>query len=584
MSHFYSILVLLFIGVHFPFYLQSQNCCVDGNEFSVALSGSCQRILPSSGTARSGTYTIDRIRDTEGAVIELLNGDLLAVWSKFTNQGRDESAGWLVGRRSSDGGQNWGAEFPVSGVLGMQNSFSPSLLRLSNDDILLFVLAKHDHYEEDILVMRSTDDAQSWGCPVEINKGLQQAYHVMNNDRVIQLTFGPDSGRIICPVAFSPDVLKSKNPSSQFKCVTFYSDDNGTSWNKGNELIAPNGYERGIMEPAIVELINGSLMMLMRTRNGHFLKSISNDGGINWSTSVPLKVSPSGANISTPEAPCSIKRIPCTGDLLLIYNNGTSNRKQLVCRISSDDGINWGPILTLEGGTNSSLQYAYTSINFIDNNILLTYYVHTPQNAPSVPIQTIEMKFRALPISWLYKTDAGPDIQDCWMTSMVLLDAELPLNATGSWSVVSDTNYFIGNPTDPKTSFGGSNQIYTLVWTVKYNALCVVSDTVIVDLTHCGPSLSRGDEIKDIDRNNTRPRFYLQPGQLVIDNLSEFILPAEIAIYEINGKLVWKGKIPINQRRYNIDLVNQSVSKGVYFVKLVSIYKGEGIGFKILLN
>ncbi len=68
------------------------------------------------------------------------------------------------------------------------------------------------------------------------------------------------------------------------------------------------------MEPEVIELIDGRVMMIVRTQLGYIANSYSSDGGDTWSE-------PGRLSVQAPEAPATLRRIPATGDLLLIWNN-----------------------------------------------------------------------------------------------------------------------------------------------------------------------------------------------------------------------------------------------------------------------
>jgi hypothetical protein len=76
--------------------------------------------------------------------------------------------------------------------------------------------------------------------------------------------------------------------------------------------------------------------------------------------------------------------------------------------------------------------------------------------------------------------DAGPDQSICGGTSAVM-DANSPAVGTGQWSVISGTGGSFVDPTDPTTTFNGTNgTTYTLRWTIS-NGGCYSSDDVIID-------------------------------------------------------------------------------------------------------
>jgi alpha-L-rhamnosidase len=112
------------------------------------------------------------------------------------------------------------------------------------------------------------------------------------------------------------------------------------------------------IQPSILQLKDGRLQVLMRTRNGRLATSFSSDGGDSWSKVVLTDVpnNQSGTDAVTLS----------DGRHALIYNNFgtlTGTKKGVRTPVSialSDDGIHWRHWLTLEDSPIS--QYSYPAI------------------------------------------------------------------------------------------------------------------------------------------------------------------------------------------------------------------------------
>ena len=102
------------------------------------------------------------------------------------------------------------------------------------------------------------------------------------------------------------------------------------------------------------------------------------------------------------EAPSAVKRISGTDDLLVVWNNIFDphrrhwRRTPLNSAVSRDDGETWENIRFLEKETDHS--YAYPSIHFQDDEVLLTYY--STVNDPAR-----ELKIKILPVAWFYEPE-----------------------------------------------------------------------------------------------------------------------------------------------------------------------------------
>jgi sialidase-1 len=154
---------------------------------------------------------------------------------------------------------------------------------------------------------------------------------------------------------------------SKGRLWSYYSDDNGKTWNSGTEVPTPDSIIT--QEPGVVELKNGDIMMFIRASSNCQLISFSKDKGKSWSMA-------QRSNISSPLSPASIKRIPGRKDLLLVWNNNDGQNQLIKGRrtpfniaISKDDGKTWGHMKTLEDDTDG--WYCYTAIHFVGNDVLL---------------------------------------------------------------------------------------------------------------------------------------------------------------------------------------------------------------------
>lgn len=333
-------------------------------------------------------------RNSEGDFIQLRDGRLLLVYSKFIGTG-DHAPAELVGRYSSDGGRTWGHDDVqvIARQPGEANLMSVSLLRLQDDRIALFYVQKYGSppdskypYLDYILMRTTTDEGFTWSEPVFVVPNDEPGYRVLNNDRVVQLK----SGRLVVPVAvhYVPGWSKWKD-SAQILC--YLSDDQGRTWRPSKSTLQSKLLAQ---EPGVVELKDHGLLMFCRSRDCQ-LVSRSHDGGDTWSRLKRSKISQPTAS------PASIERIPATGHLLLVWNNGADplaiakpvGRRPFTAAISEDDGATWQHVRNL--GTDPQGWYCYTAIEFVDDFVLLAHSEYPRLNS---------LQVTRLPVSWLYES------------------------------------------------------------------------------------------------------------------------------------------------------------------------------------
>ena len=274
------------------------------------------------------------------AVIASAKGTLLA-FCEGRKEGRGDSGNIdLVLRRSSDGGQTWGAlqlvaddgpntignPCPVverrSGVIWLPVTHN---LGSDKEDA---IKAGTGQGTRTVWVCKSTDDGLTWSKPVEITstvKPKEWSWYATGPGNAIQLS----SGRLLVPCdhrVLGSDVLRSH---------VIYSDDLGENWKLGGVL------DDKTNECAVVELSDGSLLLNMRSYHGKKCRAIatSHDGGLTWSE---VKLDPA---LPDPVCQGSLIRYSTRAaqgmNRLLFSNPASTKREKLTVRLSLDEGRTW---------------------------------------------------------------------------------------------------------------------------------------------------------------------------------------------------------------------------------------------------
>jgi len=180
-------------------------------------------------------------RNGEGDFIQLADGRLVFVYSRFLESGSDFAASDLAARFSSDQGLTWTSEDKV--VVpneGKMNTMSASLLRLQSGRIALFYLRKHSLADCRLYMRVSTDESETWSEPTLCIPDA--GYYVVNNDRVVQLP----NGRLVVPAA-SPaerefryiDGNSDRIHPSREEAMCYLSDDEGRTWRRSRSVVKP---------------------------------------------------------------------------------------------------------------------------------------------------------------------------------------------------------------------------------------------------------------------------------------------------------------------------------------------------------
>jgi hypothetical protein len=138
-------------------------------------------------------------RNSEGSFIDLENGDILFVYSRYGSYCADDnSPADLYACISHDSGDSFGEPYPLiycRDIPKATNIMSVTLRRMKNRDIGLFFLAKTGDTVCLPYLMRSHDEGKSWTEPILCCD--RTGYFVVNNDRIERTK----SGRLIVPCA-----------------------------------------------------------------------------------------------------------------------------------------------------------------------------------------------------------------------------------------------------------------------------------------------------------------------------------------------------------------------------------------------
>jgi sialidase-1 len=359
-------------------------------------------------------------RNSEGDFIELKDGRILFIYTHFTGSNDDNASAHLASRVSADAGKTWSDKDEVvvsnEGAEDQGNVMSVSLLRLHDGRIALFYLRKRrlpsskagnwGAFDCRPVMRISTDEAKTWGPPKMCIPDAEIGFHVLNNSRVVQLK----NGRLVMPIARHDDPTMPDNFNHSPRTSCWLSDDNGTSWHQSKTVLtgkhSPQDHVRdaALQEPGVVELKDGRLMMFCRTHIGYAYISFSGDQGETWSLDRPMP------GVLAALAAPAIKRIPKTGDLLMVWDDHsmvtTTNhpfygkRTPYTVAISRDEGRTWEKVKNIEDDPNG--WYCYTAMDFVGDHVLLAHCAGQRDLTKNLSgLETIQMT--RFSVDWLYK-------------------------------------------------------------------------------------------------------------------------------------------------------------------------------------
>jgi hypothetical protein len=211
----------------------------------------------------------------------------------------------------------------------------------------------------ELWAVRSTDGGQTWSDAQQLLPGYNADFMGFIQTR---------SGDLVATVHHLDPDLK------RWISCAFVSSDLGVSWSQSNWIdLGGRGHHDGALEPTVVELRDGRLMMLIRTNLDRFWRAYSSDGGRSWRTIEPT-------DIDASSAPAWLARL-ASGRLVLAWNRSDSERKgawprnergasfsavaaswhreELAVAFSEDDGASWSKPQVVAAEDDGALAYPY---------------------------------------------------------------------------------------------------------------------------------------------------------------------------------------------------------------------------------
>lgn len=300
-------------------------------------------------------------------IAELENGDLVAAYFGGSYEGCPDVCIWVS--RKTQGSGEWSPPVKAAdGVLGdtlRKACYNPVLQLMPNGELWLFFKIGSCVADWSGWLTKSLDGGKTWSQREPLPDGFLGPI----KDKPLLL-----GDRLICPSSTEKDGWRI-----HFEILDLKSN----QWHKTASIKAalaiptaemgkPEARPQEIMciQPAILQMGDGSLKVLCRTKNGRLASSTSRDDGETWEevTLTDLPNNNSGIDALTLR----------DGRHVLVYNpvsaepgSESGPRTPLVVAIS-DNGDRWQNILTLE---NDDLgEYSYPAIIEGENGHLLCTY------------------------------------------------------------------------------------------------------------------------------------------------------------------------------------------------------------------
>lgn len=234
--------------------------------------------------------------------------------------------------RTVDAGKTWSKPLTVMEIGPPGLLADPNIL-VVGDRITVFAThlpdAKPPFAYGEYWASTSNDLGNTWNSPTHVPR-----FHTYMTGKV-HVPIKLRDGTILMGYSWDTNAERGSpshnEPEMVIKAGVLRSSNGGRTWKPGADVYV-NG-PMGADEPAIVELKDGSVFMIVRSGGPRPFEVISRDGGKTWSK--PRESEFEGHN--TPSALLRLK----DGAILRVWDLSTKNRYPLVAAVSTDECQTW---------------------------------------------------------------------------------------------------------------------------------------------------------------------------------------------------------------------------------------------------
>lgn len=286
-------------------------------------------------------------------IVETANGDLLSAWYAGSREkGNDVVILTSIKRK----GESQWSDLNIAADTPGKPEGNPVLFVTGSGRVVLFYQTIHGGGEGpttkttgwsscDIKYRESTDNGRSWGPENSIRK--EWGYVIRTKPLFVD-------GRILLPTHIETD----------WSSLVMIGENNLSVWRQSSPIDTGEGFKKGNIEPAVVELSDGRLLMYMRSGSKRCIwMSLSLDRGLSWSP-------PAETDLPNPNSAIDLLRLDSDG-IILAYNNTSEGRTPLTLALSDDDCKSWCCSRDVESGPG---EFSYPAmIQTSDGLIHLTY-------------------------------------------------------------------------------------------------------------------------------------------------------------------------------------------------------------------
>jgi predicted neuraminidase len=321
------------------------------------------------------------------SIVELPNGDLLAVW--FHGSG-ERTADDVVLQGARKRGGVWSEVFLMADTQDLPDCNPVLYLDPQGTLWLFWITIQNNEWGSSLLKVRKTTDYLGEGAPkwqwqdvihtrptnleapfiamLDNAKETLGPILLANPNLAEELEFGYTAARDklhsrlgwmtrIAPTMLSNGRLLLGLYSDVFNCsIAAYTDDLGATWYCGEPILDPEAVNIGNVQPSFVQKKDGTVVAYMRDNGipNYVRRATSADNGQTWSRVDKLEIRDSGSSVAA--------RVLPSGNWVLINNNLADGRHLLSIHLSDDEGETWKWVRALESVEPEQGSFSYPSV------------------------------------------------------------------------------------------------------------------------------------------------------------------------------------------------------------------------------
>ncbi len=338
------------------------------------------------------------------SLVELPNGDLLAVWFEGSGE-RTADDVMIMGARLQKGHNKWSRAFNMADTPGIPDCNPVIFLNQEGRLFLIWIAVHANAWENSVLRVRSTDDYSSPGPPnwtwqdiillkpgKDFAKEVETKFGMLPENTNGWAAYAPQYDRQIIaasqnllyrslgwmtrtlPLFEDGKILLPLYSDGLNMSMLAVSEDHGLTWRPSLPLVG-----RGPIQPALAKRKNGDIVAYMRDSGdepNQVKWSLSSDGGMSWTPARRTDI-PNTASVI-------IKKLK-SGRWIFVGNDVDDGRYQLSLRLSSDEGRHWGRSIFLEKVDRGKGSFSYPCLVQTEDGFLhFTYSYHLSDEQKSI--------------------------------------------------------------------------------------------------------------------------------------------------------------------------------------------------------